>query len=214
MSRARRVPDVLAPGLRVLFVGINPSLQSGRVGHHFASPGNPFWRLLHAAGLTPTLLAPEDDARLVEVGLGITNVCPRPTRSAAELTPAELREGARALEEKLATLRPEVVALVGVSLYPIVVAGGREPGPGAKRARLCGARLFVLPNPSGLNAAYPGFRNKLVWFHRLALTLRRAAWAPGRTDPPGAGPTARAAGSPPPPAPRRVRRARGARRTR
>jgi double-stranded uracil-DNA glycosylase len=163
----RPVPDVVAPGLEIMFVGINPSLASAEAGHHFASKGNPFWRLLHAARLTPDLLLPEHDLRLPGLGLGITNVCARPTRSAADLTRVELRAGAAELRAKLAALRPRVVALVGVSLYPVVVAGGREPGPGAKGAALEGARLFVLPNPSGLNAAYPGFRSKLVWFRRL-----------------------------------------------
>ena len=80
------LPDILAPGLSVVFVGINPSLASARAGHHFASPGNPFWRLLHASRFTPALLRPVDDARLIELGLGLTNVCPNPKRSAAELT--------------------------------------------------------------------------------------------------------------------------------
>lgn len=165
------VPDVIAPDLRILFVGINPSLYSAEVGHHFARAGNPFWRLLHAAGLTPELLRPEDDRRLLELGLGITNVCARPTRSAAELSREELRAGAQALHAKIAALRPRVVALVGVTLYPLVFPGGAERGPGAKRARVDGARVYVLPNPSGLNAAFPGFRHKLVWFRRLARSV-------------------------------------------
>jgi TDG/mug DNA glycosylase family protein len=162
------VPDVIAPGLRVLFVGINPSLRSSELGHHFASPGNPFWRLLHAAGLTPTVLRPDQDQALLALGLGITNVCHRPTRSAAELSREELRAGARAFAERVAALRPAVVAVVGVSMYPLIVPEGRERGPGARRRRLHGARVFVLPNPSGLNAAYPGFASKLRWFRRLA----------------------------------------------
>jgi double-stranded uracil-DNA glycosylase len=176
--------DRVAPDLDVLFVGINPSLHSAEVGHHFASKGNPFWRLLHAAGLTAELLAPADDVALPAHGLGVTNVCSRATRSAAELERAELREGARALAEKVAALRPRIVALVGVSLYPLVFPRGREPGPGAKRAQLAGARVFVLPNPSGLNAAYPGFQHKLVWFRRLA---RLAGRAPACTERPGRG---------------------------
>lgn len=166
--------DVVAPGLRVLFVGINPSIASALAGHHFATRTNPFWRLLHAAGLTDRVLRPEEGGELLALGLGITNVCARPTRSAAELSPGELRAGAEALREKVARLRPALVALVGVSLYPVVVPAGRERGPGAKRTALAGARLFVLPNPSGLNAAYPGFEHKLVWFRRLRRTLQRA----------------------------------------
>jgi double-stranded uracil-DNA glycosylase len=162
------VPDVVAPELRILFVGINPSLPSAIAGHHFATRANPFWRLLHAAGLTSVLLRPDEDAALLALGLGITNVCARPTRSAAELERAELRAGAERLAAKIAALRPRVVALVGVSLAPLVLPRNTAPGPGAKRARLADARVYVLPNPSGLNAAYPGFRNKLVWFRRLA----------------------------------------------
>jgi TDG/mug DNA glycosylase family protein len=159
--------DVVAPGLRLLFVGINPSLASAAAGHHFARRTNPFWRLLHASGLTPELLRPEEDGRLPAFGLGITNLCARPTRSAAELARAELIEGARELREKVAALAPAWVALVGLSLYPVLFPGGAERGPGAKRARLSGARLYVLPNPSGLNASYPGFAHKLVWFRGL-----------------------------------------------
>jgi TDG/mug DNA glycosylase family protein len=158
---------VLAPGVRVVFVGINPSLTSARVGHHFASPGNPFWRLLHAAGFTPALLRPEDDASLAALRLGLTNVCARPTRSAAELTRRDYEAGVRALARKLEALRPAVVALVGVTLARLVVPGGAEAGPGPRRATIAGARVFVLPNPSGRNAAFPGFAQKLEWFVRL-----------------------------------------------
>jgi TDG/mug DNA glycosylase family protein len=179
MARAPPLPDVVGEGLRILFVGINPSLRSAEVGHHFAGRGNPFWRLLHAAGLTPVGLTAEEDGTLPAFGLGITNVCARPTRSAAELSRDELRAGAAALRDKVVALGPEVVALVGVSLLPLVLPGGGEPGPGAKRARLGGARVFVLPNPSGLNAAYPGFQDKLVWFRRL----RRFAERPGPARP-------------------------------
>ncbi|HEY6006401.1 MAG TPA: mismatch-specific DNA-glycosylase [Anaeromyxobacter sp.] len=167
MSRIGPLPDVLAPGLRVVFVGINPSLTSGRVGHHFASKGNPFWRLLHASGLTPVLLEPTEDGRAPELGLGLTNLCPRPTRTAAELTRAEARAGAAKLVSKLDALRPSVVALVGVTLARIVLPGSSESGPGPRLATVAGARVFVLPNPSGRNAAFPGFEAKLEWFVRL-----------------------------------------------
>jgi TDG/mug DNA glycosylase family protein len=166
-ARPRRLPDVLAPGLRVMFVGINPSLESGRVGHHFASPGNPFWKLLHASGFTPVLLRPDEDARLVDLGLGLTNVCPRPTRSAAELTRREYERGVRELLRKVETFRPSVVALVGVTLARVVFPGSAEVGPGPGRASMAGSRVFVLPNPSGRNAAYPSFESKLAWFVRL-----------------------------------------------
>ncbi len=167
MRRPRPLRDVLAPRLRVVFVGINPSITSGLVGHHFASKGNPFWRLLHAAGFTPEPLEAADDARLLELGLGLTNVCPRPTRAAAELTRAELEAGSAALLRKLEATRPTVVALVGVTLARLVLPGSRESGPGPRNAAVAGARVFVLPNPSGRNAAFPSFESKLEWFRRL-----------------------------------------------
>jgi TDG/mug DNA glycosylase family protein len=166
---ARRRPgieDVLTDEPRVLFVGINPGNRSGALGHHFAGKGNPFWRLLHASGLTPVLLPPEEDRRLAEFGLALTNLCPRTTRTAAELTRDELQRGARALKRKVERLRPRVVALVGVTLYPLVF-GEKGDGPGAKAVRLADARVFVVPNPSGLNASFPGFESKLVWFRAL-----------------------------------------------
>ena len=163
----RRLPDVIAPRLRILFVGINPSLVSARVGHHFAGPGNPFWRLLHAAGFTQALLRPEDGRKLLELGLGLTNVCPRPTRGAADLTWRDYERGVRVLVRKVGAYRPAVVALVGVTLARIVVPGSHEVGPGPRSAAIAGARVFVLPNPSGRNAAFPGFESKRMWFERL-----------------------------------------------
>ena len=175
------LPDILAPGLSVVFVGINPSLASARAGHHFASPGNPFWRLLHASRFTPALLRPVDDARLIELGLGLTNVCPNPTRSAAELTRREYEAGVPALLRKLEAFRPAVVALVGVTLAQIVLPGSPEAGPGPRRASIAGARVFVLPNPSGRNAAYPGFESKLEHFVLLRSFIGRPR-SPARTQ--------------------------------
>ncbi len=157
---------MLAPGVRVVFVGINPSIASGLAGHHFASPGNPFWRLLHASGFTPTLLRPEHDAKVAELGLGLTNVCPRPTRSAAELTRREYDAGVRALVRKLEALRPAVVALVGVSLARIVLPESTEMGPGPG-ARHSAGRASSCSRTRGRNAAFPGFGDKLGWFVRL-----------------------------------------------
>jgi TDG/mug DNA glycosylase family protein len=151
----------------VVFVGINPSLESARVGHHFAGPGNPFWRLLHAAGFTPARLTPEDDRRLLALGLGLTNVCARATRGAGDLGRGDYVRGARELVRKLEAIRPAVVALVGVTLARVVLPGSEEVGPGPRAAKLAGARVFVLPNPSGRNAAFPGFESKRVWFERL-----------------------------------------------
>jgi TDG/mug DNA glycosylase family protein len=173
------LPDVLAAGLRLVFVGINPSIASSLAGHHFATPGNPFWRLLHAARLTPSPLTAADDARLLELGFGLTNVCPRPTRAAAELTRAELDAGVRALARKVEALRPALVALVGVTLERVVVPGSEETGPGPRRATVGAARVYVVPNPSGRNAAFPGFASKLGWFVRLreaALAAPAPSW--------------------------------------
>jgi len=157
---------VLRP--RILFVGINPGLRSEQLGHHFAGPGNPFWRLLHAAGITPVLLDPSEDRRLPEWRLALTNLCARASRSAAELDREELVAGRQALLRKVRRLEPAVVALVGVTLYrQVFPKPAGEPGAGPKPELVHGARLFVLPNPSGLNASYPGFQHKLVWFSAL-----------------------------------------------
>jgi TDG/mug DNA glycosylase family protein len=150
-----------------LLVGINPGRRSGILGHHFAGPGNPFWRLLHASGLTPELLPPEQDMRLAEFGIALTNLCPRPTRAASELTSDEIARGRRALVRKCQQLQPRVVALVGITLYAQVFATRTSAGPGPKSERLGGAPVFVVPNPSGLNASFPGFAHKLIWFVRL-----------------------------------------------
>lgn len=159
--------DILILRPRILFVGINPSLRSEQVGHHFASPGNPFWRLLYAARLVSEDLKCEDDHRLGEFGLALTNLCQRATRSAAELTSEEIKRGHIRLERKIRRVRPRVVAFVGVTIYRSFFGVTDGEGPGLKEERIAGARVFVLPNPSGLNASFPGFQDKLVWFERL-----------------------------------------------
>jgi len=169
----KRLPDRLGPRPRILFVGINPSLRSAEAGHHFASPGNPFWRLLHAARLTTSAFTYQDDVRLPSCGLGLTNIVARPTRAAAELTRAEYTAGRARLARLIAKVKPRTVAFVGVTVYRAFFGPAASPGPGAKRQRIGGARVFVLPNPSGLNAAYPGFRDKLVWFERLRRYVER-----------------------------------------
>ncbi len=163
-----RLRDVAPRRPRLLLVGINPGLRSGTVGHHFAGNGNPFWRLLHASGLTPVLLPYEEDRRLGEFGVALTNLCARTTRTAAELTQAEIAAGRSILARKIARWRPAVVAFVGVTLYGLYFGkAASTPGPGAKPETIAGARVFVVPNPSGLNASFPGFAHKLVWFERL-----------------------------------------------
>ncbi len=161
-----RLTDIVVDQPRLLLVGINPGLRSGALGHHFAGRGNPFWRLLHAARLTPVLLDFSEDHRLAEFGIALTNLCPRTTRTAAELTRVEIERGRAVLAAKIARWRPAVVTFVGVSLYTMYFARPAH-GPGAKRDTISGARVFVVPNPSGLNATFPGFAHKLVWFKKL-----------------------------------------------
>jgi double-stranded uracil-DNA glycosylase len=150
-ARDATIPDVLAGRLHVVFAGINPGLYSAATGHHFARPGNRFWPALHRSGFTPRQFRPDEQDQLLALGLGITNVAPRATARAAELTQAELREGALALQEKMARLRPRWLAVLGVTVYrtafghPAAVVGPQAAGIGP-------ARLWVLPNPSGLNA--------------------------------------------------------------
>ncbi len=145
------IPDVIAPGLRVLFSGINPGLWTAVVGRHFARPGNRFWPALHASGFTPRLFGPEEQERLLELGLGITNVAARATARADELTTQELREGGRILAAKAAKYRPRWVAIVGITAYRTAFDRPRAV-VGAQEETLADSRLWVLPNPSGLNA--------------------------------------------------------------
>ncbi len=172
-SRPKRLPARLCRRPRILFVGINPSLRSEEAGHHFASPGNPFWRLLHAARLIPSAYTYEDDVRLPSLGLALTNIVPRATRAASELTRAEYTAGRAQLARLIARVKPVTVAFVGVTVYRAFFGPRASPGPGPKRERIGRARVFVLPNPSGLNASYPGFRDKLVWFERLSRFVER-----------------------------------------
>jgi double-stranded uracil-DNA glycosylase len=147
------VPDVIGPGLDILFCGINPSLTSAARRHHFARPGNRFWPALHLAGLTPRRLTPDEDRELLRYGLGVTNVVDRPTRTAAELDPDELRAGGVALDALVERWRPRVLAVLGVTAWR--VAFDRPKAPlGLQPERVGGAATWVVPNPSGLNAHY------------------------------------------------------------
>ena len=150
-ARGAFVPDVLAPGLDVLFCGINPGLYSGAVGHHFARPGNRFWKALHGAGFTPRVLSPFEERRLLYHGLGITNLVRRATASADELSPEELVEGARRLRRRVRRFPPRFVAFLGLTAYRTSF-GRPEAVPGPQEDRLAGASVWLLPNPSGLNA--------------------------------------------------------------
>ncbi|WP_338117991.1 G/U mismatch-specific DNA glycosylase [Streptomyces coryli] len=143
--------DVAAPGLRVLFCGINPGLMSAATGHHFARPGNRFWPVLHRSGFTPRQLRPDEQQELLSYGLGITNVVARATARADELSDDEYREGGRLLAAKVERLRPQVLAVVGVTAYRIAF-GERKAAVGPQEREIGGTRVWVLPNPSGLNA--------------------------------------------------------------
>jgi TDG/mug DNA glycosylase family protein len=145
--------DVIGPELTVLFAGINPSLMSYDRGHHFARPGNRFWRALHESGWTPRLMSPDEDASLPELGIGITNVVDRPTRAAAELTDDELRDGAEQLAALVEEMQPRVVAVVGLGAYRVGF-GVKDATVGLQEERIGGRPAWVLPNPSGLNAHY------------------------------------------------------------
>jgi TDG/mug DNA glycosylase family protein len=152
-AHGKRTPDVIAPGLRVLFCGINPGLYTAAIGCHFGRPGNRFWPALHAGGFTPRPLSPFEQHELLPLGCGITNLVARATARADELSDDELRAGGRALARKVRRLRPGAVAFLGVTAYR--TAFGRPWAVlGLQPERLGGARLWVLPNPSGLNAHY------------------------------------------------------------
>ncbi|MBP2478460.1 TDG/mug DNA glycosylase family protein [Crossiella equi] len=152
-ARDRVLPDVIAPELDVLFSGINPGLLSALTGHHFARPGNRFWPALHRSGFTPRQLAPAEQEELLAYRLGITNVVARTTARADELSPEELREGGRQLAERVARYRPRFLAVVGISAYRTAF-GHPKAVLGPQEERIGGARVWVLPNPSGLNAHY------------------------------------------------------------
>ncbi|MEV5305930.1 G/U mismatch-specific DNA glycosylase [Streptomyces diastaticus] len=146
-----RVPDVAGPGLRVLFCGINPGLLTAETGHHFARPRKRFWPVLHRSGFTPRRFAPAEQHLLPQLGLGITNVVARPSARADELTAEEFREGGALLTAKVARLAPSWLAVVGITAYRAAFAE-RRAVVGPQERTVGGARVWVLPNPSGLNA--------------------------------------------------------------
>ena len=168
-AAGKTVPDVIAPGLRVLFCGINPGLYTAAVGHHFARPGNRFWPALHASGFTARLLSPFEERELLELGFGITNVVSRATATAAELTPADFIKGGRLLLNKVRRFQPRFVAVLGVGAYRSAF-GRPKAVVGEQNEVIHGARVWVLPNPSGLNANY-----QLQHLSRLFRALRLAA---------------------------------------
>ncbi|MBO0829023.1 MAG: G/U mismatch-specific DNA glycosylase [Streptosporangiales bacterium] len=155
LERARdaTIPDVLAPSLDVLFCGINPGLWSAATGHHFARPGNRFWPALHRSGFTPRQLRPDEQDELPAYGLGVTNLAARATARAGELTGDELHAGRAALERKVRRRRIGWLAVVGVTAYRVAFAD-RDAAVGWQPRRVGRTRVWVLPNPSGLNAHY------------------------------------------------------------
>ena len=149
----RTIPDVIAPDLRVLFCGINPGLYSGATGFPFARPGNRFWRVLHGAGFTDRILLPSEGDALLERGIGVTNVVARTTATAAEPSDAEIRLGAELLRTRVLEFRPAWLAVLGLTAYRV---GFDAPKAvvGRQAARVGRTGIWVLPNPSGLNAHY------------------------------------------------------------
>ena len=152
-AKNKTVPDVIAVGLSVLFCGINPGLYTAAIGHHFGRPGNRFWPALHAGGFTPRLFDPSERDQLLPLGFGITNLVARATLRADELTVTELVAGAKVLARKVRRYKPRYVAILGISSYR--TAFGRPRAVVGRQAETMGqARIWVLPNPSGLNAHY------------------------------------------------------------
>lgn len=152
-AHKKRVPDLVAKDLVVLFAGINPGLYTAAIGRHFGRPGNRFWPALHDGGFTPRLFSPFESDLLLDLHYGITNVVARPTARADELTNDELRVGGRRLAAKVRRWQPTVVAFVGIGPYR-VISGVKDAGVGLQEELFGGSYAWVLPNPSGLNAHY------------------------------------------------------------
>ncbi len=167
-ARNKRVPDLIARDLLVLFAGINPGLYTAAIGRHFGRPGNRFWTALYGGGFTPRLFSPFENSLLLDLKLGITNVVERATSRADELTDDELRAGGRRLRAKVRRWRPTVIAFVGIGAYRIV-SGIKDARVGLQKELFGGSHAWVLPNPSGLNAHYQPadlarlFRDLRLW---------------------------------------------------
>jgi TDG/mug DNA glycosylase family protein len=170
-AAGKSVPDVIAPNLKILFCGINPGLYSAAVGHHFARPGNRFWPTLFAAGFTPRLFNPAEEKELLALGYGITNIVNRATASAGELSAKDLVQGGRRLKVKVGKFKPRILAVLGMEAFRRAFQQPHaDPGP---QPLVIGAtRIWLLPNPSGLNAAYQAGDLKLL-FRRLRLAAMK-----------------------------------------
>lgn len=172
-AEGKTLPDVIVPGLQILFCGINPGLYSAAVGHHFARPGNRFWSTLYAAGFTDGLLSPFEDRELLKCGYGLTNLVERATAGVKDLTTEELVEGRWRLEEKVGHFRPRSVAVLGIGAYRRAF-GRRKAFVGEQAETMSGSKVWVLPNPSGVNAHY-----QLEDLTRLYRELRMAVVGSG-----------------------------------
>jgi len=174
-NRKQATPDILAPGLEALFVGINPGLLSAERGHNFANPGNGFWRLMHESGLVPRRLAPEEEMSLLDHGIGLTNLVGRATRGVMDLGPDDYAAGKKTLAAKIRTYEPRRIVFVGITVYrsfldkkatePVVC--GEVAGP------LFGASAYIVPNPSGRNAHF-SYAQMLFSFRVVAKAMGRA----------------------------------------
>lgn len=167
------VRDIVGPGLSLLLIGINPGLYSGATGHHFARPGNRFWPALHRAGLTPRQLHPSEEGELPKYGIGLTKIVARATATAAELSDEEVRRGGARMKRLAAKYGPKVVCFLGVGAYNQAY-GLKGTAVGLQTELFGKAQLWVLPNPSGLNANY-----QMPDFVRLFTRVREAAGLPG-----------------------------------
>jgi TDG/mug DNA glycosylase family protein len=152
-ARAKKVPDLVAPGLKILFCGINPGLYSAAIGHHFGRPGNRFWPTLFAAGFTDRLLDPSEEVELLDLGYGITNVVERATASADELEPEEFVAGGKLLVARLRKYSPRYVAILGLGAYRTAFARPKA-SLGLQPEMIAASKIWLLPSPSGLNAHY------------------------------------------------------------
>ena len=160
------LPDLLGEGIDLLFVGINPGLTSARLGHYYAGPGNLFWRCLHESGLTPERLRPQDDRKVLEYGIGITDCVKRASRTASEVRAGEFREGAPALIAKIEQYRPLLVCFNGLMGYRATIDPAARLG--LQPTRLGGAAVFVVPSTSAANAGFTR-EERVAWFRRLRL---------------------------------------------
>jgi TDG/mug DNA glycosylase family protein len=176
IARLAPLPDYLAPGLDIIFVGINPGEQSARAGHYYANPRNPFWQLLHAAALTARTLRPDEDHLLPSVGLGVTDIVKRPSRGLADLAGAEFRRGREVLAEKLLRYQPTIVCFNSMTGFSRFFGPGVTRRFGCHRLRIGDSRVFVVPSTSPANAAF-SYQTKLRYFRGLKAwcdTLRNA----------------------------------------